>query len=411
MLESDLYSLKEASRILHVHPNTLRLWEKKGILPAVRFGLRKDRRYKRKNLEKLLFGSSNLEKEKKEDILRISDVIEKTADAVFITDKNAHFQYVNPAFERMTGFKRREILDNTPKLIKSGQHPESFYKKLWSTILSGKTFRAEFINKRKTGELFYVDHTITPIKSKSGEVVNFVGIWKDITRQKELEKRKDEFISIASHELRTPLSSIKAYGQILENHLRSKKDDQSLKYIHNLNRQINVLVGYVADLLDVGRIQTGKLHLKKEVFPLKDLIGNTLENMTSLNSSHKFILKGKINKKIYADKDRLNQVIINLLTNAVKYSPGGDKIMITVNGRGSKLVIGVADSGIGISKDEQTKIFGRFYQAHGPDRKNYSGLGLGLYISKGIIEKHGGKMWVKSIPKKGSTFYFSIPIY
>lgn len=331
--------------------------------------------------------------------------VEQTADSVFITDRNGIIQYVNPAFEEMTGFKSEEALGHTPRIIKSGLQSLKHYKKLWSTILSGKTFRTNVVNRRKDGKLFYADHTITPIKDKSGKVTHFVGIWKDITKQVELNKRKDEFMAMASHELKTPVTTIKGYTEFLQKKLTERNDEKNLYFVSQINRQTDKIIGLINDFFDVSKIEAGKLILQKEKVNLGKLVTKAVRDFQNTPNHHKIIKQRQIQVFVNADADRIEQVLMNLLTNAVKFSPRESKIIVDVKCNQKCAIVSVKDFGIGIPKPEIKKIFDRFYQV---DEQGQRGFGLGLYISAEIIKRHKGKIGVESEPGKGSTFFFTL---
>jgi PAS domain S-box-containing protein len=232
----------------------------------------------------------------------------------------------------------------------------------------------------------------------------------DISKQKELEKRKDEFIALASHELKTPLTSLKMYAQLIEHFSKDMVSERVTRLITNMDKQIDKLTELVDDFLDVSRIQSGKLQYKKEVFAIDKLIKETVDDLQRLSLRHTFTIKGHAHQKIRADRDRVKQVLTNLLTNAIKYSPQADKIIVTTQKESDSIKVGIQDFGIGIPEDQKQRIFDRFFQVDRPYSHTYSGLGLGLYITKEIIDRHNGTIWVESKKGKGSTFYFTLPI-
>lgn len=332
--------------------------------------------------------------------------VEQAGDAIFIAGKNGIIEYVNPAFEKLTGYKKSEAIGKTPRIVNSGHQPVSYYKKLWSTILSGAVFRATVVNKKKSGELFYADHTIAPIKNLKGEVTNFVAIWRDITKSKELEKRKDDFISVASHELKTPITAIKAYSELLKKHLEKTGDIKNSYILSKILLKISSLTRLMDQLLDVSRIEEGRLSLDKRKFDLDELIGKLIIDFQYVFNANEVVKIGNINKKVCGDEGRISQVLTNLVTNAIKYSHSNKKILIKVADEKTHAVICVIDEGVGIPKNKGSKIFERFYRI---SNSNSSGFGLGLYISSEIIKLHGGKMWVESNKGRGSSFYFTLP--
>ncbi|MBI2031619.1 MAG: PAS domain S-box protein [Candidatus Levybacteria bacterium] len=654
-------------------------------------------------------------------------IVEQTADAIFITDVEGIIEYVNPAFEKLTGYNRRDVIGKTPQIIKSGMHSEKFYHTLWSTIKSGKIFRDIIVNRKKNGELFYADHTITPVKNRNGKIIYFSGIWKDITQnkqveenseyllkagkilassldykttlariaqiavpyvadwcsvdlldekgvlqnvavmhknpamirwakrlikivppymeapqglpnvirtgkpelypyitdkmlissarnkmelqilkrvgfysvmiapifarkkaiggitfvttkdrkksygkidlnmaeeiasrasmaidnamlyqkakeeiiarlkaeknvkrsqkqlqdiingssahifvkdlegkylminhqrakflhlkikdiigrkdnnlfpkeiakkliendqkvlkeqkelifeeqlinqkirnpiihtflsvkfplhdlnnkfyaicgiatniteRKEIEKMKEDFLGIVSHELKTPVTSLKIYTQALAKQFEGSEHRTIIRFFEKMDLQIDRLTRIIRELLDLSRIDVGKLEIKKQKFNIEGMASDIIENFQATTRKHKLILKSNGNSEIFADEDRIRQVLINLINNAIKYSPDGGKIITTIRPINEKINVSVKDDGIGINKEDQRKIFDRFYQVSDSIGANYTGLGMGLYISNEIIKQHGDKINVRSEKGKGATFSFKLP--
>jgi two-component system CheB/CheR fusion protein len=287
----------------------------------------------------------------------------------------------------------------------------------------------EILHKRDPGEFDIEFRTIGPnntpkwLKSKGrayfneeGAATRIVGTLLDITTGKmideanrELLKRKDEFISIASHELKTPITSLKLSLQMAERATARKEETkQAHNFVQKAVVQVDKLIELILDLLDVTKIQSGKLELKKTKFSLDELITECCEELPVSSSNHEMITKGDTGLEIYADKNRIGQVLINLLTNAIKYSPGSDKVIIHVNRLNEGVKIAVTDFGIGIPKEKQPFIFNRFYRVDDKSQL-FAGLGLGLYISSEIVAWHNGHINVESEEGKGSTFSFIIP--
>ena len=252
---------------------------------------------------------------------------------------------------------------------------------------------------------------------EKGEPVRFIGTILDITVQKlidvatlELLNKKDEFISIASHELKTPITSLKAALQMIERTTpQTKEMKTALNFLQKAIKQVDKLIELIKDLLDVTKIQSGKLELKKTKFNLGELIAECCDEIQNSSPNHKLIVEGETNFEILADKNRLEQVIVNLLSNAIKYSPEGEQVIIEVNKSESGIKIAVTDFGIGIPKDKQQFLFDRFYRVDENTQK-YSGLGLGLFISSQIIKQHNSNINIESEVGKGSTFWFILPV-
>ena len=221
-------------------------------------------------------------------------------------------------------------------------------------------------------------------------------------------RKKDEFISIASHELKTPLTTIKAYVQLLERAIG--RDDPTKMYVDRTLVQVQKLDNLIVDLLDLSKIESGKLKFNKKVFNFGATLSNALEMIRQTYPEYQFVLKGKSDVQLYGDDTRIEQVLINYLTNAVKYSPDNKEVRIDVELRPDrKLYVQVRDFGIGIKKDHQSNIFSKFYRVE-ESANRFQGLGIGLYICAEIIRRHDGAYGVDSEPGQGSVFYFSIPL-
>jgi len=228
----------------------------------------------------------------------------------------------------------------------------------------------------------------------------------DINDQRENEKKKDEFISIASHELRTPLTIIKAFFQITV-----KDMDPAFRSYHLIGkaaRQLNRMERLIGDLLDVSRINAGKMQYNEEAFDFQQLLKDAVDNVQQIFPHHQMVIENQVAVMLHGDRHRIEQVIINLLNNAVKYSPGADKVLIRAGMNGHNLVVTIEDFGIGIDESHIGELFDRFYRVDGSH--NYQGLGLGLFISSEIIKRHRGSISVKSEPGKGSAFTFQLPV-
>ena len=247
------------------------------------------------------------------------------------------------------------------------------------------------------------------IKNDAGKIVSWVGTATDIDNQKVNEQKKDEFISVASHEMKTPLTTAKAYLQLLELELSSNKNNGNANlYAKKATLSIIRLNELITELLDVSKIQSGKLNYHITAFNFDEMIDSTIENIQYTSPLHTIIKTGIVNQEVTGDKDRLEQVVINLLSNAIKYSPDAGKVFINVAQENGEIKVSVKDEGIGISKKNLEKIFERYYRVE-DSALQFQGLGIGLFISYEIIQRHHGKLWAESEPGKGSTFYFTFP--
>ena len=230
--------------------------------------------------------------------------------------------------------------------------------------------------------------------------------------QKNLEKavnHRDNFISIASHELKTPVTSLKVYAEVLLRQFQKKDDKKVTEYLEKIIRQIDKLTMLIQDLLDVSKIQSNQLSFRLEKFDANELVKEIIDNTQQISDHHKIQLDGSIKHTVWGDRERIGQVLLNLLTNAMKYSPGANIIIVTLHQTKNEALIQVTDFGIGISKKHQKRIFDRFYRISDTKEHTFPGLGIGLYISQAIIKRHGGEIVIMSKKGKGSTFQFTLP--
>lgn len=228
-------------------------------------------------------------------------------------------------------------------------------------------------------------------------------------KSQQATKLRDTFISIASHELKTPITSLKVYTQVLLQQAQKQGDTDMTRYLLKMDQQVEKMNKLIRDLLDVSRMQLGKLTFRKEFFDMDELVKEVADAIQLTTKNHIISINGKAGR-VFGDKDRMEQVLINLLINAIKYSPEANRVTINLSKLGKKIVVNVKDYGIGIDKKNQEKIFERFYQVDDSPTASFSGLGIGLYISTEIVKRHGGNLWVESTKGKGSTFSFAIPL-
>ncbi len=225
----------------------------------------------------------------------------------------------------------------------------------------------------------------------------------------EADLKKDEFIGIAAHELKTPLSTIKGFAELLAKASRKLSQKKIISYASEIELQSDRLLSLVEGLLNVTKIEIGKFEYKDEPFDLNDLVREVISYQKLIEKNRKITLVGKCKKIICGDRYRIGQVITNLLTNAIKYSPPKSKIEIRIKEKGKSVFLSIKDYGIGIPKSDQKHIFSQYYQAKKAHDGTTEGLGMGLYISSQIIKNYHGKLWVKNNRGKGSTFFLELP--
>ncbi|WP_162996428.1 PAS domain-containing sensor histidine kinase [Mucilaginibacter celer] len=293
-----------------------------------------------------------------------------------------------------------------------GIHPEDQPGciEAWNTAFAtGNIYQYEFRLKDKAGNYKWHLTRALPFII-DGKTIKWFGTNTDIDEQKQLQRQKDDFLGIASHELKTPVTSIKAYAQVLGAMLEREGEHKKAEMVLRMDAQVNRLTNLIGDLLDVTKINSGRLQFNKTWFDFNSAVKETVEDLQHTTQKHKLVEDFSATGKIYSDRDRINQVITNLITNAIKYSPHTDKIIISTRVEGNEAIVCVQDFGIGIPEDKKDKVFEQFYRVSGNKQHTFPGLGLGLYISSEIIKREGGRMWVNSVEGKGSTFCFALPV-
>ena len=250
--------------------------------------------------------------------------------------------------------------------------------------------------------------TYKPLRDSNGLVYAIVHAAMDVTKQVQLQQQKDEFLGIASHELKTPVTSIKAYAQVLERMIRSEGDEKKAGMVRKMDLQLNKLTGLIGDLLDVTKIQSGKMTFNPVAFNFDAAVAEIIEEMQHISSKHKINYSLASETNVFADKERIGQVITNFLSNAIKYSTDANAIDVETFITDDEVILSVKDYGIGISEDLQHLVFDQFYRVGGNLQHTYPGLGLGLYISSEIIKSEGGRIWVESKEGEGATFFFAL---
>lgn len=363
------------------------------------------------------------EKKKAEEQLKLlSRSVEQSPVSVIITDPSGNIEYVNPCFTKVTGYTLDEIKGKNPKILKSGHHSKKQYENLWDTILAGKEWRGELMNKKKNGELFWEDIIISSMINNDGDILHFVAVKEDITDKKrmieelieakekaeEMSRLKSIFLANMSHELRTPLIGITGFAYILQEEI---KDPGLKEMAKGINESGNRLSETLNLILDLSKLEAEKVNIKIEkhdlVFETEDLIASYRESAKKkglkLNSFYSNELL-----EFNTDLRAYRSILSNIVNNAIKYTESGE-VNVDISLINDYAVIKISDTGIGIAKEHHDLIFEEFRQVSEGFSRNFEGTGLGLNITKKLIEKIGGKIKVESELGKGSTFIVTIP--
>ena len=406
-----IYVTKDGKEIpVEINANIINLQGKRGMLSIAR--------------------DISARKQVEDKLRKLSRAVEQSPTTIVITNLKGEMEYANPSFTKVTGYSLEEVIGQNSRILQSGIHTKEFYKNTWDTILSGKVWQGEICNKKKNGELYWEFASISPVKNEEGVVTHFVAVKDDITERKKLElelvkakeaadsanRAKSEFLANMSHEIRTPMNAIIGFSVLLSNTVKDEKQRAQVQSILSSGKN---LLRIINDILDLSKIEADKIGIK--LFPV-DLprMASEMENMFMLKVKEKGIhfaveFEGAIPKALLLDEVRLRQILFNLIGNAVKFT---DKGHVTLRLEAKKnqeikgnydLIILVEDTGIGIPPDQQEIIFQPFSQQLSQSSTKYGGTGLGLTITKKLVEKMGGVISVDSHTGRGSNFKIVLP--
>ena len=337
---------------------------------------------------------------------------EVSPQGVLIVSPEGKMIYYNQRFLDMWKFPKHVSEINIDKVaLKAAQEqlvdPDGFIKKVQHLYKTQESSNDEL--HFKDGRIF--DRYGSAVIGQNKTHYGYVWFFLDITEKKRIERQRDEFVAIATHELKTPVTSIKSYAQVLQKQFEKTGDELSEKAMVKIDTQLNKLISLIGDLLDITKIDNDKLDFNEEFFNITDVVKETVEDLQRTTDKHTLIEKINGSYTVYGDKNRIGQVLINLISNAIKYSPNNDKIIIEAKKQKATISISITDYGIGLTKEDQERIFKRFYRADDNIRKTISGFGLGLYIANEIVKHHGGVLKAESNGKnKGTTFVLTLPI-
>lgn len=356
-----------------------------------------------------------------------------------VTEQIAARKHTEESEERL-----RDLANSMPQLVWSGRADGAIdffnervneYAKIprnevgiyeWQAIVhpdDRASFMSDWERAKRTGSAFedelrlhmkdgtYRWHLVRglPAYDAKGSVLRWYGTQTDIEQLKRLEQQKDDFLGVVSHELKTPVTSVKAFAEVLERRFRKAGDEKNAILLGKMHAQMEKLTLLIRDLLDVTKLEADKLQFHEESFAFDDLVEDIIEEVqrtTALSIQR----EGTTSATVYGDRERIGQVLTNLFTNAIKYSPNATKVVVTSSCTQQEVTLCVRDFGIGIAKEKLPQVFEQFFRVAGTREETFPGLGLGLYVSAEIIQRHGGKIWVESEKGSGSTFCFTLPL-
>lgn len=377
---------------------------------------------------------------------RFHELLEAAPDAILEVDQDGRVLLINAAAERIFGYAREELLKLTveelvPASMRANHvrhrtvyiaHPQT------RPMGSGLELKAQ----RKDGSLFPVEISLSPNPSKDG--LRVIAVVRDITQRKEIENRlhavreqyaaeltakneqlearnrevekanqlKSEFLASMSHELRTPLHTIIGFSELLAEEIQGTLNSDQKRFVGHVLQDARHLLELINEVLDISKIESGKLELQRDMFDFKDCVEEVMHSIRQQADNKGISLENKdaFQSKLYADRLRLKEILYNLLSNAVKFTGKGGRVWLESEVQGEFLQVTVGDTGVGIREEEQGAIFEKFYQAAAASGSIHQGTGLGLPIAKHLVELHGGRIWVESKPDQGSRFILTLPL-
>jgi PAS domain S-box-containing protein len=351
--------------------------------------------------------------------------LESAANAIVIADAEGEISWVNPAFTELTGYSRDEAIGANPRVLKSGKHPQEFYRGMWETIQAGKIWHDELINRRKDGTLYDEEMTITPVVEGNSEITHYVAIKQDVSLRKQAEEElrrareaaeeanrsKSAFLANMSHEIRTPMNGIMGMTDLA---LDTDLSNEQREYLTTVKSSAESLLTLLNDILDFSKIEAGKLELDPIDFDLRNGLADTLNTLAvRAHSKHLELachVESDVPDTLVGDIHRLRQIIVNLVGNAIKFTEQGEVVVHvavdSVSADDVQLRFSVEDTGVGIPEDKLAAVFRPFEQADTSTTRRFGGTGLGLAISTQLVELMDGRIWAESTSGQGSQFRF-----
>ena len=370
--------------------------------------------------------TEKLEAEKQ--LRMLSEIIEQNPSMVFVTSLDGKIEYVNAMFRKTTGYSSEEVIGQNPRLLQSGLTPPETYQDMWATILSGRKWQGEIQNKHKDGSIFWANLTISPVALYADAINHFVAVHEDITERKMAEEKltvakeqaeiasraKSEILANTSHELRTPLNAIIGFSSSIQNETFGPLNNPAYAdYIDIIKESGEHLLALINDILDVASLEASQVALHITTFRLMDVMRSSMRLVAPRAEQVGITILCACddeNVHLICDERRIKQIFLNLLSNAVKFTTNGGKIDVSVTRKGDGgLAIDVTDTGIGMDEADITKAMTQFGQVESDHTRKYHGNGLGLPLTQGLVELHGGTLRIISQKGLGTTVQVHLP--
>jgi PAS domain S-box-containing protein len=367
-------------------------------------------------------------KKAEEQVRKLSRAVESSPTSIIITGVDGNIQYVNPKFTQVTGYTIDETLGKNPNILKTDQTPVGTHSDLWKTISEGREWSGEFCNRKKNGELFWELAAISPIPDENGVITHYVAVKEDITERKraqdalaiaydqalEASRTKSRLLARVSHELRTPLGGIQGYAELLRDGDLGEIKEEQKEAITSILKSAEHLTAMVNELLDEAQIQANSTILKEKTFSPAALLEQATSGLDIMAKKKGLgfttFIDPNLPENLYGDERRIRQILINLIGNAIKFTQNGEvRVRLEYHAPGH-WALQVADTGIGIPKEEQASIFDPFQQVDNDITNENRGIGLGLSITKQLVNLMGGRITLESQTGQGSSFSVLLPI-
>jgi PAS domain S-box-containing protein len=341
---------------------------------------------------------------------RFRGMIEKSAEGFLLANADGMIKYVAPTAANLLGYTVDDMKNTRLTML---IHPDElrYFELRWHKLQNQNGGEVSFKQRLKNSKnnWLWIEGTANNLLNDP-QVQALVFHYRDITERVNKEKQQEDFVHMASHELKTPITALKGFAQLIRKNHEKEGRNHDRHMLDRMDQQLNKMLNLIDGMLNMTRIRTGELHYHFSFFDLQECVSEVVEAIQSTTHTHKLILAAGPSIFLKGDRDKIGQVINNLVTNAIKYSPGKDIVEIKLETIDSYAFVKVRDYGLGIPKKEQQKIFTRFYRVDSPSTAKLDGLGLGLYIATEIIKHHEGKMGIESEDGQGCEFWFCLPL-